>query len=414
MSVFSQKLDLSLKQLEKEYKKIFEIPFDSRWKYHAGFYEKDGNGKIFVAGSVETILERSLSVAPEVKEILPRLLDRGLRVIAVAMKDLPLEAFQHNNQEPTAQFDFFAKLIETDLTFLGLCGIEDSIRSEVRDIIDQARDTGIRVVMATGDHQKTALYVAKKVGIFKEGDAALDGSEFERLTDAELVPRLDTVTVYSRVSPDHKFKLVNLFKSRGFIVAMTGDGVNDAPSLVAADLGIAMGQIGTEVAKEASDIVLLDDSFVNIINAVEQGRHIFYTLRRVVLYFFATNMGEVLIVLFALVAGFPLPLTAAQILWLNLVTDGFMDVALSTEPKEKGLLRKRWLERRMRLVDTNILLKMFYVAIPMALGSLWIFNRYYQTNLALARTMTLIVMAMFQWFNCMPNFQELQLKHLIF
>jgi len=174
---------------------------------------------------------------------------------------------------------------------------------------------------------------------------------------------------------------------------------------VAADLGIAMGGIGTEVAKQAADLILLDDSFVSIMYAIEQGRHIFYTIKRVVLYFFATNLGEILIILFAFIFGFmtgsnlPLPITAVQILWLNLVTDGFLDVGLSMEPQEEGLLSRRWLRDKPSLIDWSLLGKALFMAVPMAIGGLYIFLYYYQSGVAYARTMTLIVLAMFQWFN---------------
>ncbi|MDZ4153354.1 HAD-IC family P-type ATPase, partial [Methylicorpusculum sp.] len=275
-----------------------------------------------------------------------------------------------------------------------------AVRQEVRDVVERVRAAHIRVIMVTGDHQKTALYVAKQVGIFHAGDEMVDGPEFAKLSDEDLLGRLEKITVYSRMTPRDKFRIITLFHKKKKLIAMTGDGINDVPPLVAADLGIAMGSIGTEIAKEAADLILLQDSFITIVDAIKQSRHIFSTLRRVVLYFFATNMGELLIIVFALLANLPLPITAAQILWLNLVTDGFLDVALSTESPDPDLLyRKGWHGQKMRLVDRNLLGKMLFLALPMGIGSLWVFGQYYQENLVLARTMTLLTMAMFQWFN---------------
>lgn len=424
MFVFSQKLGFDAERLRREYQTMFEIPFDPQVRYHAGFYRnvpqsipqdfgrasdervEENSGILYINGSPELLL--SLSVRPELiegpivdsyKKELEQLLLQGLRVVAVGMKKLPATALHPDCADKAECLERYKKEIN-DITILGFLGIQDSIRSEVQGVIAQARRSGIRVIMATGDHKSTALYVAKQVGLFAPGDGALDGSEFHHMSDAELLAQLDTTTVYSRVSPTDKLRIIKFFHDKKNIVAMTGDGINDAPSLVAADLGIAMGGIGTEVAKQAADIVLLDDSFVSIMNGVEQGRHIFYTLRRVILYFFATNMGEILIVLFAMFSSLPLPLTAAQILWLNLVTDGFLDVALSAEPKEKGLLAASWLTRKLRLIDLNVLLKMMFVATPMAIGSLavyaWDLSR---DGIDHARTMALITMAMYQWFN---------------
>lgn len=393
--VFSEKLGFNRKQLDSEFKKIYELPFDSEYRYHAAFYEHNNKGIVYIIGSPERLMKQSKSVDQQTKDTLKELLDHGLRVVAAGMKEIDLAAVQNAKDESA-----FRQLIKDDVTFLGLYGIQDSIRPEVPAIIKQARDAGIKVIMATGDHKETALYVAEHVGLFQPGDKAIAGTEFAKISDDELLQQLDQTTVYARVSPADKMRIINLFHQQKKIVAMTGDGINDAPSLVAADLGIAMGGIGTEVAKQAADIVLLDDSFMSIMNAVEQGRHIFYTLRRVILYFFATNMGEILIVLFALFTNMPLPITAAQILWLNLVTDGFLDIALSTEPKEKGLLRASWLQQKLRLVDKNVLLKMLFISIPMGLVSLAVFWYDLPINgLTHARTMTLITMAMFQWFN---------------
>lgn len=397
--VFSQKLGFSREQLEGQYHKIYEIPFDPAYRYHAGFYEKNGEGVMFLAGSPEVIMARALNTDQQAEKALSGLLMQGLRVVAVAMHSFDPTAIEVDQANSGLAFTFFKQLAEGALHFLGLCAIEDAIRPEVAVVVEQARNAGIRVIMATGDHQKTALYVAKRVGIFRDGDQAIDGPEFEQATNGQLLVNLRKITVFSRVSPTHKLRIIKLFHQQRKIIAMTGDGINDAPSLVAADLGIAMGRIGTEVAKQASDIILLDDSFANIISAIEQGRHIFYTLKRVVLYFFATNMGEILIVLFALILNMKLPITAAQILWLNLVTDGFLDIALSTEPKESGLLQQEWLGKKLRLVDRNLLLKMVWMAIPMGLVSLCVFWYYQQFDIVHARTMTLITMAMFQWFN---------------
>ena len=271
----------------------------------------------------------------------------GLRVVAIGIKVL------HPSKNLTTSLNAtnMKNLLEHHITLLGFAGIEDSIRTEVAPVIKKARDAGLSIIMASGDHQLTALNVAKRVGIFREGDQAMDGPELENLTDEQLRARINHITVFSRASAHHKMRIIDVLQKEGNIVAMTGDGINDAPSLVKADLGIAMGN-GTEVAKQASDLVLLNDSFATIIDAIEEGRHIFYTLKRIVLYFFSTNMGEIFIVLFAFLTtlftgiDLPLPITAVQILWLNLVTDGFLDVGLSMEPKESGLLEHTWLEKK--------------------------------------------------------------------
>lgn len=406
--VFSQKMHQDRAQLDQQYQLIYELPFDQIRHYHAGFYEYfDGKSKeycAFIIGAPETLIARSKEVTDEQKNGLAKLLEDGLRVVAIGKKRLQKEQLvQINSLEE--QKELFDALIKNDIEVLGFFGIQDAIRPEVATIVSQARAAGLFIAMVTGDHKKTAIQVAKTVGIYTPTDDVIDGSELDSLSDEELSKRMIKITVYSRCSPQHKMRIVNLLHAQNHIVAMTGDGINDAPSLVAADLGIAMGRIGTEVAKQASDLILLDDSFASIIHAIEQGRHIFYALKRVILYFFATNMGEILIVLFALIWGlvnhveYPLPLTAAQILWLNLVTDAFLDISLSMEPQEEGLLDKKWLEKKERLIDTALLLKMFFMAMPMAICSLVVFFAFYQQDLAKARTLTLIMMAMFQWFN---------------
>jgi len=404
--VFGQKICPEQEEnIKKAYQLVYEVPFDSRLNYHAGFYIHNNKGILFVIGAPEFIITRSNNSSEKIRKELQGLLKQGLRVVAVGMKEVDISSFPGPEQPDTERMEKFKKIAEEQgITFLGLCGIQDAIRPDVAPIVEEARKAGLEIIMATGDHKQTGLYVARAVGIVRPGDEVVDGMELASLSDEELKKNLDAITVYARVSPENKLRIIRLLHDKRKIVAMTGDGINDVPSMVAADLGIAMGQIGTDVAKEAADIILLDDSFVHVIRGIEEGRHIFYTIRRVILYFFATNMAEILIILFALVLNIfynnlPLPLTAAQILWLNFVTDGFLDVAISTEPVEHDILATRWLKRKLRLIDTAMLLKMLFMAIPMAIGSIWVFMKYYKIDLTYARTMTLITMAMFQWFN---------------
>ena len=403
LKVFGQKLGFSQTQLEKEYIKIVEIPFDSRLKYHAVLCLHNHKAIVYVIGAPETLSSWISDLPHEAQRSLEIFLAQGLRVVMVASKEIDVSFFA-NEKNAQLQVELLKQFINHDLTFLGICGIQDAIRSDVREVIAQTRASGLKVIMATGDHKKTALYVAKHVGIFDQDDMAIDGHDLQILPPQELEKRLDRITVFSRVSPSDKLNIIKMYHDKGHVVAMTGDGVNDVPSLVAADIGIAMGRIGTEVAKESADIILLDDSFVHIVTAIKQGRHIFYTLRRVILYFFATNMGEILIMLFALAASFvytqfPLPLTAPQILWLNLITDGFLDMALSFEPQEHGLLDQQWMTRDKHLVDASLFYKTLFMALPMSIGSLLVFMIYYPLGIVYARTMTLMTMAMFQWFN---------------
>lgn len=403
MAVCAEKMGFFESELQKTYTKIYEIPFDPKHKYHASFFVHEGTGKMFVIGAPELLFSLALEVS--LRPQLNRLLKAGLRVVAVASRPIDTKLFAAATTEQSRSNIAQEAVKAGGLHLHGLFGIQDSIRPEVPEMVHKAREAGLLVVMATGDHQDTALHVAKSVGIYHEGkDRFMTGAEFDAASDDDILVGLEFIKVYARLMPQQKLRLVQLFHQKKHIIAMTGDGINDAPALVAADLGIAMGGIGSEVAKEAADIILFDDSFVNIIRAIAQGRHIFYTLKRVILYFFATNLGEVLIVLFALLINifdgdFPLPLTAAQILWLNLVTDGFLDVSLSMEPQEEGLLHRSWLKKKLHLIDRALLAKIFFYAVPMAVGSLWMYMHYYQIDVRLARTTALVTMAMYQWFN---------------
>ncbi|MBI2775372.1 HAD-IC family P-type ATPase [Candidatus Dependentiae bacterium] len=391
--VFSQKAGYDPAQLRNQYIFYAEIPFQADLRYQADFYLKDNKLIALIVGSPELVMNRSTITTQDDKNALADLLRGGLRTIAAAYKEFDLPTKKELSGE------VLKNMISENLIFLGFFGLQDTIRPEVSDMIKQARASGLCVVMATGDHQGTALYVAKAVGIYKEGDTAIDGPEFKKLSAQELTKESKVATVYSRLSPENKLQLIEAYHQRRQVVAMTGDGVNDAPSLVAADIGIAMGRIGTEAAKEVADIILLDDSFASIMDAIAYSEHMFSTLRRVILYFFATNLAEVLLILFSLGLNIAtLPLNAVQIFWLNLVTDGFLNVALAVEPQEKNHYLKVS-HRRTTLIDKSLLLKTFYLSLPMAIGSLGVFLWYQSTSIPLAQTMALVTMALYQWMN---------------
>ena len=399
MEVFSQKLGIVRTQVDTTYKKLYEIPFRPVLRYHAGFYDYSGQGILFINGSPEELMSRSDEVPSSMQSCLDSMLIDGLRVVGFAYKKFNMSEFTEH-EESDKNNERFSYLLQKGLHFIGLCGIQDSIRIDVEPIVKETRRAGIKIIMATGDHQKTALYVARQVGIFNQGDRVINGTELRNMSDGELQTILSTTTVYSRLSPEDKLRIIQAFRKKGTMVAMTGDGINDIPALVAADIGIAMGSVSTEIVRYTADLVLLDDSFVHIITAIEEGRHIFYTLRRVILYFLSTNLAEILIIMFSLLSNLPLPLTTAQILWLNFITDGFLDVGLAFEPREQNLInRKEWLKKRPELIDSRLLATMCYMALPMGVGSLLVFLHYYQQDIALARTMTLLTMALFQWFN---------------
>jgi Ca2+-transporting ATPase len=399
MLVLSQKLGFHKDSLEQESPLLIDIPFDYKLKYHAAVHEVHNERFLTVVGAAEEVLALSVKIwrggenhsfsageKQELESIFLAMSGEGLRVVALA---------EHRGVPE----DLMVKDL-TGLTFVGFFGMKDALRSEVSEAMREAVAAGIRVVMITGDHRVTAQAIATEAGIYRAGDLILTGVDIDAFSETELAQKLSFVSVFARVSPEHKLRIVEAYKARGEVVAMTGDGVNDAPSLLAADLGVAMGKIGTEVAKEAADIVLLDDNFGSIIAAVEEGRSIYKTIKKVILYLFATSAGEVLAIAGALVLGYPLLILPAQIIWLNLVTDGFLDVALAMEPKEKGLLRGNFERPGKYFVDKLMGERMILMSVVMAIGALYLFNTgNFETDLPKAMTISLTGLAVFQWFN---------------
>lgn len=397
LMVFAKKIGMTKEALEAEHPLLAEIPFDSSRRYHAVLHRLPRGSRLSVVGAPEVVLSLATSMQhngkkvpltdamrEELENTVHDLSRQGLRVVALAA-------------EKTAAVSLTEADIR-DLSLVALVGMKDGLREGVLDALSSARDAGVRVVMITGDHALTARAIATEAGIFRAGERTLTGADIDSLSDDELVRSLDRVAVFARVTPSHKLRIVRAYKTRGETIAMTGDGVNDAPSLVAADLGVAMGNIGTEVAKEASDIILLDDNFGSIVAAIEEGRSIYRTIKKVILYLFSTSVGEVMVIAGALFVSLPLPLLPAQIIWLNLVTDGFLTVALGMEPKEEGLLRRKFGAAQKQLVDRQMFIRMLVMATPMALGTLFLFSLYLD-DMAKALTISLTTLAVFQWFN---------------
>jgi Ca2+-transporting ATPase len=397
--VLSRKVGFHRDDLVHEFPLLAEIPFDYRLKYRAALHQGEAKVNLLAAvGAPEVILAACSSVQGasgvtpldseqrrQLDEVFTKFSRAGLRVIAGAVAK--------RDKHSLAPGDL------ADLTFVGFYAMKDGLRPEVRSAVTRAQGAGIRVVMITGDNRITARAVAREAGIYRAGDTVLTGTEVDHLDDAALAQRVTDVAVFARVTPEHKLRIINAYRSRGEVVAMTGDGVNDAPSLVAADLGVAMGKIGTEVAKEAADIVLLDDNFSSIVAAVEEGRSIIRTIKKVITYLFSTSLGELLTIAVALVLGMPLPLLAAQIIWLNFVTDTFLDVSLGMEPREPGLLDGRAPAASRYLVDGAMVRRMVLMALPMAAGTLLMFYHYLGSDIVKAGTVALTTLTVFQWFN---------------
>jgi Ca2+-transporting ATPase len=328
--------------LEREAPRIAELPFDSERKLMTTFHHLRGTDRIvaFTKGAPERVIERcstSLGAngsapldAPSLIEQAERMAGDGLRVLAIARREWPAV--------PGA---LTPATVEDQLAFVGFVGLIDPPRQEAQRAVAQCREAGMTAVMITGDHPLTAHAIAVRLGIADEsGGRLITGRELSQLGEQELAARVADLRVYARVNPEQKIRIVQALQSRGEFVAMTGDGVNDAPALKSADIGIAMGKIGTDVAREASHMVLLDDNFASIVAAIAEGRRIYENIRKFIKFVLAGNTGEIVTLLFAPFFGLPFPLLPIQILWVNLVTDGLPGLALAVEPAEQGIMQR--------------------------------------------------------------------------
>jgi Ca2+-transporting ATPase len=338
------KAGLRKAELAARFPMVEEIPFDSERK-RMTIIRSDGAGGpeiAFVKGAPDVLLGRCTLILDggtsrpitakdlaEIAETNGHLSDQALRVLGVATRTFT---------DPPRDFD--ADTIESGLTFVGLVAMIDPPRDEVREAIAKCRTAGIRTVMITGDHKNTAVAIARELGFFEAGLEAMTGEELDRLDDEAFAERVGRTVVYARVSPEHKLRVVRAWRKRGEIVAMTGDGVNDAPAVKESDIGVAMGITGTDVTKEVSDMIVTDDNFASIVSAVEEGRGITTNIKKFIHYLLSCNIGEILTMFVASLVGWPVPLFPIQILWVNLVTDGLPALALGMDPVEKNIMRR--------------------------------------------------------------------------
>ena len=403
LKVFAQKIGMPKDEMVKQYPLDFEIPFDFKAKHHTTINTVDGQRFLSVAGSADVLLSLSENIwnANTIKKIsdqdknniLKKMNEysaQGYRLLALAFNENPDVSAVKEDKDISG------------LTFLGFVAITDVIRNDVDEAVVAAREAGMKVVMITGDNVLTAKSIGERVGIYREGDLLLEGKQIEKMTDSELDMALSGVTIFARVSPDHKLRVIESYKRTGEIIAMTGDGINDALSLVAADLGVAMGKVGTEVAQEAADIILLDDNFDNIRIAVEEGRSIYLTIRKSILYLLSTNVGELLVIFIAVLLGWSMPLLASQIIWLNMVTDTFLVAALAVDPKEKGLLKRRMQKPGKYLIDKLMLIRIALIGgvmTTLTLGYFYYYTAIIDAPMVKVWSITLTVLSVSQWYN---------------
>jgi len=397
--VAGEKAGFRQDDIREKYPRVSELPFSSERKRMSTVHQsKEGKKLVFTKGAPEIILERcssihengtpqrlSLDKKRQIHEINEKMAAQALRVLAVAYKEIP---------DSTNDFD--EKTLESDLIFLGLIGMIDPPRPEAKIAVKRAKQVGMKSIMITGDHKLTAVAIATEMGIYEDGNIAMTGDELERISDEELQNMVTIVTVYARVSPLQKLKIVKAWKKRGEVVAMTGDGVNDAPAVKNADIGIAMGITGTEVTKESSDMVLADDNFATIVKAIEEGRIIYDNIKQYLTYLLESNIVELIVIGGGVLAGLPLPLLAAQILWVNLITDGPPALALGVSPPSPDVMLRPPRDPKESIFSSEV--KSMLTLIPLVHSPilLYIFISSLNQGVNVARTSLFIMLIFFE------------------
>ena len=378
-----------------------EVPFDSDRKLMSTKHLIHTVPTIFVKGAIDVLLDRcdNIRIGDEVrpitdedrKKILAQnehFSENGLRVLTFAYKE------KDEDLAPETEHGF---------TFIGLVSEMDPPREESIEAVARAKKAGIRTVMITGDHKVTAVAIAKKIGIFSDGDIAVTGLELDKMSDEELEQKIEKIAVYARVSPENKIRIVNAWQKKDKIVSMTGDGVNDAPALKKADIGVAMGITGTEVSKDAASMILADDNFATIIKAVANGRTVFENIKNAIMYLLSGNLSAIITVLFASIGGFPVPFIAVQLLFINLVTDSLPALAIGVEPGAPDILDRKPRDPKVGILDKSLITKVTLQGIIISVGVIAAFMIGRQTSAAVACTMafsTLTFARLLHGFNC--------------
>lgn len=397
--VVAEKASFKKKEIEKKYPRIGELPFSSERKRMTTVHSTPLEDQIvYMKGAPEIVLERCIHIQEfdkvkrltgerreDILRIGEEMAGEALRIIGMAYKKIA---------SGTIKFD--EESLENGLIFLGFMGMMDPPREEAIKAVEVCKQVGIKPVMITGDHKLTALAISEEIGIYHDGDIMLTGEELEKMSDGELEDIVEKVTVYSRVSPTHKLKIVEAWKKKGHVVAMTGDGVNDAPALKHADIGVAMGITGTDVSKEASDLVLADDNFATIVNAVQTGRWIYDNIKKYLTYLLQANLVEIVVLSTAVLAGFPLPLLPVHILYINLATDGLPAIALGVSPPDPDMMKRPPRNPKETMFTKEVryfLLRAVLIEVPLLL---WVFLSSLPQGVGLAQTRLFLVFVSFE------------------
>lgn len=398
------KLGFLKDDLYNKFPRVSEIPFDSTRKMMTTIHKINGKYLAITKGAPDVLIKKCTHINQEtsidnfrqsglsnsqtqtIQNENLKMAQKALRVLGVAYKYL---------ENLPAKLD--QEVIENNMTFVGLIGMIDPPRPGVKEAINTCRKAGIKTVMITGDHIATAKSIAKELNILKNGEKAITGQELDQMTDETLKDEIKNASVFARVSPEHKVRIVKAWQKTGAVVAMTGDGVNDSPALKNADIGIAMGKTGTDVAKNASDMILADDNFITIVEAVKQGRNIYDNIKKAIHFLLATNIGEIVTIFMGLVLGFKSPLLAIQLLWVNLVTDSLPAIALGLEPAEKNIMNRKPVNSRKGLFADGLWSKIITEGIligALTLVAFSIGNKWY--GLEVGRTMAFVAIGVLE------------------